>query len=556
MAFASALLSIATLAFSEPLQKPEVNEPARRRQRPTVVINVGTVDPCYEAVDAECDGVPDDVQNVSPYSATQLVDRARLGGRLDPAVRTGDLTGVVASGDPIEVEFPTTVVESNETTLYRISRDGTVDTILRTSDEVAGNPGARFLTVSGPSVTSFGELAFLATTAHEAEDGAAVLRSGVYVASPDGSVRTVAVEGEGAPGGLLYETIAGLPTMAEGEVVGFGATLTDESGNSRFALLVSEGDEVTVRAIEGQAVSGITGAVLAPAIEAVGVSEEGPFAVAGPSFRGAINADGDLAFRSRLTAPDGTATELRTDTALLLSTRSGVRVLAREGDSVPAFGERRLADFQDASQLVINENGDVGTPVGLEGTVPSSALVVFATDGTITTLAEEGETASADLNAVFGRFTRDPLAVLQVGSPPADLQLTLNDTGQIAFVTEILLTRDVLEDEGPHFGLDALFAVDADGTRTLLYHEGGLLRSPGFGDREIVSLFVAQQALTDAGLLTFGASFTDGTEGIFTVNPFAEVPIPASALLLAPVFGFGGIARARARRRRRVGARR
>ncbi|MCH8839967.1 MAG: PEP-CTERM sorting domain-containing protein, partial [Planctomycetes bacterium] len=222
---------------------------------------------------------------------------------------------------------------------------------------------------------------------------------------------------------------------------------------------------------------------------------------------------------------------------------AGLALVAREGDSAP--GTPSGVNFRGFCCVrVLNGAGQtafLGTLTGT-GVTSSNDRGIWSEGGGagLALVAREGDSAPGTPSGVnFRTFNIPNIPVL-------------NGAGQTAFLGFLTGTGvDFTNDHG-------IWAEDLSGSLSLVARAGDLLDiddGPGVDLRTISDLiFTADSGnedgrangFNDLGQLVFGATFTDGSQGVF-VSDLVAVPEPGTFLLatLASLLGIG-------RRRRRV----
>jgi len=363
---------------------------------------------------------------------------------------------------------------TNDTAVWlgRIGPTPSLQLLARGGDAAPGmQAGSRFTGLGTPLVSESGRIVLPANVVTPAS-GTQPLQ-GFWAGTPD-ALRVVALSGDAAPGadGRRFSFMS-VPRLNDAGHVAFMGFLSTESPEEQL-------NNVGIWA--GPAAVG--GAVNAVAME----GRQAPGFASGVVFRGSAPGD-DItydAFRNPTLGGGGHVAFAAT-----------------------VFGDATDFDHNDG----VWRSGPAG---GAAGDPDSLALV-----------AREGDRppGTPEGTRFRGVLSGDDLI-------PAFESPLLNDRGQIAF--EALTTGPLGE-----FGR-GIWASDPGGVLRLVAHTGEEF-VVGPGDVRVVELLKLnaggssdegiQSALNDAGQLTFGARFTDGSEGVFV----AVVPEPATALLAAAV---------------------
>lgn len=261
-------------------------------------------------------------------------------------------------------------------------------------------------------------------------------------------------------------------------------------------------------------------------------------ALATHSFTPAANGSSRTAFVAR--AVGGGLTDAN-DTGIWAESGFGLELVAREGNAAPGGPAGAVfGDFQSGLQglesrlprwVGFGRLAFVHTMVGGGVTATNDEGIWVGDKGGVSLVAREGDQApGAAPGQVFLR--NDAFQFLPV----------LNEAGQVAFWTR--LTGQGITSAND-FGI---WATDPDGELLLIAREGNpLLVAPG-DVRIVASLALAADPssglvlgtpFNGAGDLTFRATFTDGSSGVFVTR----VPEPAYAVLLV----LAGLVRLRTR---------
>jgi hypothetical protein len=230
--------------------------------------------------------------------------------------------------------------------------------------------------------------------------------------------------------------------------------------------------------------------------------EIGPFAKLSFTTPAGISTSGSIVARLTI-SNDGTSTS----TAVLDA--HGIDFAARLGQPAPGTNGRVFREtFYDPT---INSRGEVAFygNAFLEGTSDFKTGIWEGPADDLKLIVLQGMPAPGT-NAAFGNFYRDTPAI--------------NRFGQVAMPALLV--------EGST-GTSSLWATDIDGSLVMIGRVGGTLEvSPG-DVRTISSLSMLTKhgdddgkprGLNDLGQIAFGASFNDGTSGIFVSNVVAHLP--------------------------------
>ena len=384
-----------------------------------------------------------------------------------------------------------------------------------------------------------------------------VIRSGLFVASPTGSLTTLAAEGQTISGvGTLGSVFGGIEFDANdaGAVV-FDAPITGATAAHGLFLydpaqLGSTAGPVRALHVEGDAAPGGGGVVFtdfgAPVIDAAG----------------------DVVFFAVLSG--GSA-----QIGLFEATALGTVALVLDGDSAPGFASATFSSFgfptRDAAGNLVFY-GEVSTPSGFE-----NGIFRRATDGTLEALAVAGQVAPGTGGATFSSFSfqrpaigsTDAVSFLAslAGSFPGctsssaivterggALSVAVQDCSTISFTVNDFSslspprsnpTADAvflgIRSSAPVRGLYWL----ATGSVLPLYVEGEFSSDLGAA----FTRFGSFASLNANAAMAFEASLDDGSSGLFVGSAAPDVALPATiGGVIALGISWG--ARTRLRRRR------
>lgn len=238
-----------------------------------------------------------------------------------------------------------------------------------------------------------------------------------------------------------------------------------------------------------------------------------------------INESGDVVFRADVVDGDDRRG------GVWIVGDEGVRPVILSGD--PLVGDSSGQVFSGFSyEAVINDQGKVavyGSLIDPDGQNRRSVLIA-GQPGHFELVAAQGD-AAPGTDSVFQGFFRNTPA--------------MNAKGQLAFTTGI-------QNQTSTFG--SLWATDLSGDLQLIIQEGDSLEVAPGDVREVLRVGFHRGAnsggadgrgsgINDLGLITFAATFIDGTHGIFISNLVA-VPEPGIASLLL-IAGWVSLARRR-----------
>ncbi|MEM8782197.1 MAG: choice-of-anchor tandem repeat NxxGxxAF-containing protein [Planctomycetota bacterium] len=347
-----------------------------------------------------------------------------------------------------------------------------------------------------PALNNAGQASFYSSLVDTT--GATFPREG-YWSESTGPLTLIAHRELAAPGvtpGFVYRvfgptlTTRGNNTITDGGTTVFNAFV---GGPSAFddifdGLWTSTNGVTTPLAIEGEPVPGF-----------------GPGSAFGNLGAATINAAGETAFLADFDDGGGFRR------GILVGDTGGFRVAARTSDQAP--GLEPGVSFDTFSSPKLNGNGEVaflsvlgGSGIGLD----NARSLWRERDGALELIARAGDTAPGTGPGVnFSAF-----------SAPA-----FNDAGQAAFFGQLVGSGVVADND---FGV---WFRDPGGPLELLFREGDLFDvddDPGVEDLRTVQSFSfapnengengGRTGFNDAGQLSFGITFTDGTQGLFVAT--------------------------------------
>lgn len=286
--------------------------------------------------------------------------------------------------------------------------------------EIAPDTGGGTFGLFGqPDLNDDGEVVFFATV-----DGGTASQ-GLFVGDGD-VVRSVAVAGETAPGGL-------------GSFVDFffSSGKIDDQGDVGFFASLAGGPAPSGLFLEGQ--SGLQPIAL---IGDVAPGSAGTYASFIPPD---LNDDGELAFVAVVLALPPFAA------VFVESASSGRRVVAT-GDPVPGVPG---ASFDGFGAPVINDDGEVAFSAEVDGPGgATSGIWVYSAAGAGTLVALEGEVAPGTGGATFESFGTDPPSIDGVGDVYFEANLSpvagfdAHFVGDGATITALVLPGDTVPGAG------------------------------------------------------------------------------------------------------------
>ena len=441
--------------------------------------------------------------------------------------------------------------------------------IVRQRDAIgSAAPGAGFAGFSALNLSPSGHIAFIG-----AMDGASAgADSGIFRIAPEGDVELVARAGDRIPGSShddRYGAFFTGPAINSEGAIAFFPAIDAATGQLSSGLVGTPAGLGSVVSLISQAGDPAPGTEPNTVFLAQGF--ENPF-----SSRTVIDGRGRSLVHGFVEGPDSPFVD---DSGLWRSTdQGGLELLARVGDSVPGLPETTFLSFAQLPRL--NENGDVTFAAFVTG--PNTQLfdvcISRALDERLETVACTGqEVIGADIRfgdlslpninhrgevsfqAVLVGSGIDPLNEKGIWVQPVDSDAAprlavrageeapgteadvvfrafathvLNGEGQLAFVGAVG-GPSVSTANGNVLGI---WAEDTAGELHLVARDGDQMEvSPG-DIRTIASLGFQSNTgnsdgqptgFNDAGLLTFRATFTDGTSGIF-VSQISAVPEPGA----------------------------
>gem|GEM_PF-6509523 len=271
---------------------------------------------------------------------------------------------------------------------------------------VTPGPGAPFLGARDADTNDAGDVAFTGITATGLGSPEwPGMGAGVYVASSDGTLRTVAAPGSPAPGGGRF-TFAGSPSLNAAGDVAFLATQAGEPCNASNPAVFFACDAASLY---------------------VARRSGGTVRVAGPASPPMINDRGAVAF----TTPGG---------SLVVAADGTETTVARVGDPMPEGG-RVLALASGPPGLTLNGRGDVAFNAVLDSVDPATGLQEMGlyrwSGGRIDVLARTG-TVVPDVGVIA------QLSAPFWGTALGFSAAVTNDRGEVLFQATLTSGRGVL----------------------------------------------------------------------------------------------------------------
>ena len=393
---------------------------------------------------------------------------------------------------------------------------GSLALVAREGDTAPGTGDALFDILNFvPLIDPAGKITFLAKlrsgTGSPTVDGSNDL--GIW-SERMGSLALVLREGDIAPGAgnARFDRLSFLKTNGGGQMafmgnlrLGTGSPAVDSSNDK--GLWSEDSGSLALLTREGNTAPGTGGATF------------NEFGIP------ALNTVGKTAFVGFLNIGTGSpAVDISNDLGIWSNHTGSLTLVVREGDIMPGTGNARLLRFNNS--FVINAAGDIAFPGLLHTGTGSPAVdgsnnkgVWLKNESGLTLIARKGDIAPGTDNALFELF----------GTP------VINDAGETAFLGFLRPgTGNPAVDGSNDLGF---WVADSLGVLRLVVREGDPLEvAPG--DTRIISslsAFVSNSAFSvgqdgnvtsvNNGLLTFNASFTDGTSGVFVTPPDNEAPV-------------------------------
>ncbi|MBX3386305.1 MAG: hypothetical protein KF768_07025 [Phycisphaeraceae bacterium] len=351
--------------------------------------------------------------------------------------------------------------------------------------------------------------------------------SGLWTGAPNSPQLLIR---EGASVGLtgfssaFYGTFFGFSMNRHGQVA-FNSMLTGAGTNFQtdqgIFSLGPNGNFAIAR--EGQGAPGAAGA------------QFGGAGMGNDIFDPVINDSGKVAFRSVLRGSVSTANNSGV-WAGTPGVANFLQLVQRENNLVPGLTNIRYGSFDDvqASDPALNANGKLAMMVLLTGTgvnTTNNTAVVFGDALEIVVARKGDQIPDQAAGLVFGAFNDG------FGVAPA-----MNDKDQLAFLGSLVGPGVDASNDRAIFGYDPSFGV-----RTLVREGDQLEVEPG-DLRTIADLFFVAgsggedgkaRTLNDNAQITFAATFTDGSAGVFVTS----IPAPGAGLLA--LMGLAAVGRRR-----------
>ena len=410
-----------------------------------------------------------------------------------PTLTDSGQTGFTASLTGTGVDY------NNDNGIYR-GGSGTVTEIAREGSQVPGASNGVMFAFTGfnpPVFNESGQVAFI--TSLTGNEVTADNDTAIYRDNASGILSLVAREGglpSNADDGVVFTSFQTPMLNASGQIT-FRATITpDVSGVSDQGIYSESSGSLTSFVLAGDQVPGLADDV---------VFNDFNFPIP-------LNSLGQTAFLSSFLDLGGNLDNRR---GIFSGGSGSLSLIAREGDEAP--GDADGAMFTNFGFPVFNDSGHtafVGFLFGPEVDFNTGAIYSDAS-GSLVEIARENTPVPGAGSVVFDSFSRP----------------VLNTSGQIAFASSVT-------GSGYSFS-NGIYATDLDGQLVEIARTGELFDvndDPLVDDlREINSLsFFANigdgnggaSPFNDRGQLAFGATFTDGTSGVFISNLVAELPEP------------------------------
>ena len=410
-----------------------------------------------------------------------------------PTLTDSGQTGFTASLTGTGVDY------NNDNGIYR-GGSGTVTEIAREGSQVPGASNGVMFAFTGfnpPVFNESGQVAFI--TSLTGNEVTADNDTAIYRDNASGILSLVAREGglpPNADDGVVFTSFQTPMLNASGQIT-FRATITpDVSGVSDQGIYSESSGSLTSFVLAGDQVPGLADDV---------VFNDFNFPIP-------LNSLGQTAFLSSFLDLGGNLDNRR---GIFSGGSGSLSLIAREGDEAP--GDADGAMFTNFGFPVFNDSGHtafVGFLFGPEVDFNTGAIYSDAS-GSLVEIARENTPVPGAGSVVFDSFSRP----------------VLNTSGQIAFASSVT-------GSGYSFS-NGIYATDLDGQLVEIARTGELFDvndDPLVDDlREINSLsFFANigdgnggaSPFNDRGQLAFGATFTDGTSGVFISNLVAELPEP------------------------------
>ena len=426
--------------------------------------------------------------------------------------------------------------------------------VMRESDQAPGtNAGVVFSSFSPAFLTQSGNIAFRAVLAGSGVNGDN--DGGIWSDRSGNGLMLVVREQDPAPGtNSSFQSLFGsLVAVSDDASVAFGATLTGadvDSTNDRGIWSDGGGDGLRLVAREGEP---------APGTETfIGTIDTGSMV---------MNASEQIAFAGRLGGLNGVAD----DCIWSESGGNGLELIAREGNPAPGTA----ANFEILHRPVINDAGQVAFLGNLDDGFGEAGIWKYENDGRLNLVARTSDPAPGT-NHIFGGNWFNILIdgagnVSFLGSVEGEgvvdgindrgLWSQLGGTGvnlivlggdpasgtEVSFTTGVFqvsnaagqkaLRGSLIGDNVDETNDNGIWASDLNGDLVLIAREGEVIDvndDPEAEDLRTISAldFIilpsggqdgSYRSFNDRGQIAFGASFTDGSSGIFVSNKLANL---------------------------------
>ena len=428
---------------------------------------------------------------------------------------------------------PTINVENRES--IWLDRLGELSLVARASGEAPDPTKARrFLRFeSPPAVNGDGRIAFFARTRDKELE--IVQDSGFYAFGANGLASIAAAAGPAIPSdpGVVFHAqsfeapfaddpvvnAAGV-TVFRGFVEGTGVNETNLNGlwkydpDSGLSMLLRGGDPA----------AGISGATFIsfPAIPTINNAGDTAFLAFYHPANGAV------AITSPVASPSSSTSKQALYMGMWLLKSSGeLQSLFKLGDAAPGIASE--ARFVDVFDPVMNGAGRIAIVAAVDGAAvtPTSEVGLWSSglsaDGSLELVARQGDVAPGGTGTTFGVF----------------LEPSMNSAGQTAFMAT---GYDPAVPPGMSQSV-GIWGEDRSGALRLVVESGQWLEVAPGDARLVASVSFTSETggedgkprgFNDAGLVTFHATFVDGSSGIFVSSALA-VPEPRPWSLLTAI---------------------
>lgn len=434
---------------------------------------------------------------------------------------------------------PTITVENRES--IWLDRQGAPSLVARASSEAPDPTKARrFLRFeSPPAVNGDGRIAFFARTRDKELE--VVQDSGFYAFGTNELASIAAAAGpaiSSEPGVVFHAQSFEAPfaddpvvnaagvTVFRGFIDGPGVNETNLNGlwkydpDSGLSLLLRGGD----------AAAGIPGATFIsfPAIPTINNAGDTAFLAFYHPANDAVAVDSAVALESPEALLSSSTTDQAIHMGMWLRTSSGeLQSLFKLGDPAPGIaGEARFVDVFDP---VMNGAGRIAIVAAVDGATvtPTSEVGLWSSglsaDGSLELVARQGDAAPGGTGTIFGVF----------------LEPSMNSAGQTAFMAtgyDLAVPPGMSQSVG-------IWGEDRSGALRLVVESGQWLEVAPGDLRQLASVSFTSETggedgkprgFNDDGLVTFHATFVDGSSGIFVSSALA-VPEPGPWSLLTAI---------------------